>query len=56
MKMGQYLLDHMRIFDIGDDSVRATAGWAGLEVDTQCALQVMRPDDAQSRFVSEEGS
>ena len=40
--MGQDLLDHLGIFDAGDDPDRPTAGRAGLDVDAEYALQALR--------------
>lgn len=40
--MVEYLLDYRQVLDAGDDPHRPTAGWAGLDVDIEHALEPLR--------------
>ena len=52
-QVGQYLLDHRRVFDASDDFHAATADTARFDVDIEHPLQALRPAQQLAMSASE---
>ena len=54
-QVGEYLLDHRRVFDAGDDADITAAFTARFNVDVESALQSLRPLVRMSRCREAQG-